>query len=74
MDFHILREPGRFLSPLLSFLLSRTGILIKMEREKENGRVGDIRGELRGDKSPSLRHRAHLARMFRVSGMFSDEI
>jgi len=40
MDFHILREPDRFLSLPLSFFLSRAGILIKMEREKENGRVG----------------------------------
>lgn len=40
MDFHILREPGRFLSRPFSFFLSRAGILIKMEREKENIGIG----------------------------------
>lgn len=65
MDFHILYERGLLsLSPSLSpsFFLSfsRLGILIKMKREKERGSAGTC-GKLQGDKSPSLRHGAHLA-------------
>lgn len=72
MDFHILRERVAFsLSPFLSlsFFLSLAGILIKMEREKENDGDWGLREELQGDKSPSLRHHVHLAKAFRISGV-----
>lgn len=75
MDFHILRERVAFsLSPSSSFFLSLAGILIKMEREKENDGDWGLREELQGDKSPSLRHHVHLAKAFRVSGIFLNGI
>lgn len=70
MDFHILREPGRFLSRPLSFFLSLRWHFNKNGKRERKRQGRDIRGELRGDKSPLLRHRAHLAKTFRVSGMF----
>jgi len=75
--FSYFARAGRFLSfflPLsfsffLSFFLSLAGILIKMEREKENDGDWGLREELQGDKSPSLRHHVHLAKAFCVSGI-----
>lgn len=71
--FSYFARAGRFLSfflPLFfSFFLSLAGILIKMEREKENGGDWGLRVELQGDKSPSLRHHVRLAKAFRVSGL-----